>query len=512
MTYIIARNNFLYVFTERRDKKLEEMCSYVDPDSHWRIKNTREKAEKLGDQNLLNWINQWDGRNRIYKMRVLHNPNDKYKFEYEIPIGMLNVVKNYYSIKGTYDFIEERFIKNASSIDDDNIKKKVILRDEKQVKCAQNISENDGRGIIEATTGFGKTILGINTIQELRLPTIIIVNHATVIAQWDKVVREYFNLHRYKNGNLYVYSKSKSRGLMKALEKPFDVCIVICTADLLSSVFFGNGKTVKDRNELLNLWLEDYADHLIFDEVHEGASNTSTSVLDELVVFSRQGFSATVGLNSQNKDLEYISRIGSVIYTIQDTEIFDRESIPLKFLKVRPLSFPRRTDYDTIKKKAIIYNQHRNRAIIKVIDEMLDEDRNIAVFIENIEHARHLSQLTGFPYTEAKDGDREKKIREFKSGEIPVLFATYKLLGVGFDYEMLDTIILAGAGKGAIKLIQAVGRAKRVAEGKNTIKIFDIADNCKTLRDQAIERLNLWVNEGIYKIDVRDTYLSRYMR
>ena len=165
-----------------------------------------------------------------------------------------------------------------------------------------------------------------------------------------------------------------------------------------------------------------------------------------------------------------------------------------------------------IKQRAIIYNQQRNRMIMKAIDESLDEGRRVIVFIENIEHARHLSQLSGFPYTEAKDGEKEEKIVQFKSGEVPVLFATYKLLGVGYNDPTLDTVILAGAGRGAGKMIQAVGRIMREVEGKMTPKVYDFADNCKTFRDQAVERLNLWVNETIYKIDVRDTFLSRYLR
>ena len=52
----------------------------------------------------------------------------------------------------------------------------------------------------------------------------------------------------------------------------------------------------------------------------------------------------------------------------------------------------------------------------------------------------------------------------------------------------------------------------REVEGKRVPRVFDFADNVDKLREQAIERLNIWVDEKIYDIDVRGTFLSRYFR
>lgn len=488
---------------------LEQMCSYEDPDAHWRREFILKRAEKTGED--ISWLKEWDGRKKVYKkrLRYLH---DGQLWEYDIPIGMLKSVETLIGMNGNYHVIDSRFIKDKIRLDNNDYKKIVELRDDDQRAGAEAIRQNESRGIVEAVTGFGKTILGIDAIQNYRLPTLIIANTLTIVGQWDEKITEYFNLHRYKQGSIYIYTFCKHRGFDRALRQSDDIAIMLTTNSTVWHVYFGDSDGTIRRNINMRKWIDEYNDFFIYDEVHEAGSDTAIDVLDQITSYSRLGFSATVMSREDNKDLEYISRIGSIIYTRLNKHVREAKSIPLKFLRVRGIAFGRRTPYTEVYTRAIIENTERNETIIRVIDKAMDEDRRVLVLVEKLAHGRWLSLMSGFPVTWADDKLRKQKFKDFHSGEVPVMICTYKLVGVGYDHPLLDTVILAGAGRSKNKEVQAVGRIMRDVEGKKSKQVFDFADNCDKMRDQATERLNIWVNEGVYRIDVRDTYLSRYMR
>ncbi len=507
ITNVEVFNNFFYVYSFKRVFELENMCSYADPDSEWRIKNSLIKYEKEGNTRMMNYINKWDGRVKLYTMK-----DTLTDVEYKIPIGMLDSVITYLELAGEVVVQDNRFKKYKNKFNNDHIKTVIRYRNDEQRQATNIIRQQEGRGIVEATTGFGKTILALKTIQQLRQPTVIIADSSVIVDQWNEQIQTYFNLYRYNNGNLSIYTIEKHKSFTKAIRDTDNILLMVCTSSLLHHVFFKGTDKTHLRNGYIRSWLTHICDMVIYDEVHNAGAKTAINVLDELDVYSRLGFSATVFKRGDNRNLEYVGRIGSIIYTLLAKHIKEAKSIPLKFLSVRGRSYSRRTLYDEIVKEAVIYNQERNDKIIITADEMLDEGRRVLILINKIEHARLLNSISGFPYTWASDKDRKAKFKTFHSGDFPVFICTYDLVGEGYDYPELDTIILAGEGKGYTRYVQAVGRILREVEGKRVPKVFDFADNVDKLREQAIERLKIWVDEKIYDIDVRGTFLARYFR
>jgi len=500
--------NNKFILESREDMpELEQLCSYDDPDAQWRRKSITERADRTGED--ISWLKDWNGSKKLYHKKVRVGYGGKI-YQYDIPIGMLKSVQALISIDGNYDVIDSRFIKEESSIQDDHINM-VELRNDEQEAGATAIRQSESRGIIEAVTGFGKTILGILAIQTNRLPTLIVANTLIIVQQWDEQIVKYFNLYRYKQGSTHIYTYNKHRGFDRALENIPDIAIMLSTNSTIWHVYFGESDGTIERNKLMKHWIDFYNDFLIYDEVHEAGSDTAIDVLDQITAYSRLGFSATVMSREDNKDLEYVARIGSIIYTRLNKHMREAKSIPLKFMKVKGIAFGRRTTYPEVYMRAVTENAERNETIIKLIDKAMDEDRRVLVLVEKLQHARWLSLMSGFPHTWASDKERYDKFDAFHDGSVPVMICTYKLVGVGYDHPMLDTVILAGAGRSKNKEVQAVGRIMRDAEGKKSKQVFDFADNCDKMRDQATERLNIWVNERVYKIDVRDTYLARYM-
>jgi superfamily II DNA or RNA helicase len=503
----------MFVILDEVDKKLEKMCSYSDPDAEWKIKIGLEKAEKANNRSKMRWLNRWDGTKPIYKKTVLNSYNGK-RVQYEIPIGMKNAVLSYLHTLGGVRLINNQFLKDGSRLTDTDIAVRVEPRDENQENAFQAIHRENGTGIIEAATGFGKSAIGIHAIQSLQSPTLITATVSKIISQWAGHIMKFFNYNAATSGSFWMfYSDDEHYTYKQLLDHPEKIKIMIATPSLLyKSIFMPNGKTTKKRNECINTWLADYCDYLIVDEVHDASADQYIAVLDSLTMYRRLGMSATVMTRSDNKDLEYVARVGSIIYTFMINQKYGAQTIPLKFLKAPHMPTSRRTRYEDIYQKAIIANVQRNNKVVEAIDDCMDEDRIVLVLVEKIDHARRISEMSGFPYTSSGDPARKQKFEDFHSGDIPVLICTYKLVGKGYDYPALDTIILAGAGRGFNQNVQAVGRAYREYEGKNIPKVFDFADTTGVLRDQTLERLDIWISQEIYKIDARDTFIAGYLR
>lgn len=503
-------NNEIVLQSKDRLLAIENMCSYKDPDSVHRKRYLIKKYTEEGNTRGLDWVRKWDGRNRVYRIKE-EKIVDHLWYVYTVPIGLYHIVMAYLKIKEDYDFTDHRFITQDNLLTNDDIQQYVKLRDN-QREAGRRIKEVNARGIVEATTGFGKTILGIYSIQHHLSPTVIFADKSVIIDLWVKDLQNFFNIYTYKIGGLYVFSRIEHKKKKDALQDYKNILFMVGTPKIFYNVYFKRSGDTKERNELIKQWLKTICNSFIYDEVHHAGSPTSVSVLDELTTYYRMGFSATVMKRDDNRDLEYIARIGSIIYTLSSRDIHEKRSIDLQFLKTHSIPFGRREDYTTIYNEAVITNDSRNDIIVDTIYDMLEENRIILVLVDKLDHGAILHSMTGFNYTWSKDKERERKFEEFTSGKESVLICTYQLAGEGFNYPMLDTVILAGAGRSAIKLIQAIGRAMRVVEGKNKPKIFDFADNCEKLRDQTLERLNVWVKEQIFKINVKDTFLSRYMR
>lgn len=94
---------------------------------------------------------------------------------------------------------------------------------------------------------------------------------------------------------------------------------------------------------------------------------------------------------------------------------------------------------------------------------LIKEGRRVLVFTRFIAEARALSErLGGVEYVTGETGksEREDCIRRFKTGRT-MCCANVNVLGVGFDYPELDTVVLASPTMSLARYYQWVGRAIR---------------------------------------------------
>ncbi len=75
-----------------------------------------------------------------------------------------------------------------------------------------------------------------------------------------------------------------------------------------------------------------------------------------------------------------------------------------------------------------------------------------------------------------------------------IIIAT-SIFDEGIDIPHLETLIIAGGGKSAIKTTQRIGRVLRKFPGKSKAMVHDFADDCRWLKDHYKERRTIYEDD-----------------
>ena len=139
-------------------------------------------------------------------------------------------------------------------------------------------------------------------------------------------------------------------------------------------------------------------------------------------------------------------------------------------------------------------NEDRDELIIQDVKQCVDDGRTPVVLSKYVEHSRRLYQrlinyadkvflLSG---RNSKKEHKEilKQMKQVTPGESMILVATGKLIGEGFDYPRLDTLVMATpvAWKGVVE--QYAGRLNRDYDGKKSVIIYDYVDSHISMFDR----------------------------
>ena len=73
--------------------------------------------------------------------------------------------------------------------------------------------------------------------------------------------------------------------------------------------------------------------------------------------------------------------------------------------------------------------------------------------------------------------DREKVRTIVEKKKDHVILASYGTLSMGVNIKKIDNIIFASPSKSKIRNLQSIGRGLRKVEGKDSMRLFDIADD-----------------------------------
>ena len=243
--------------------------------------------------------------------------------------------------------------------------------------------------------------------------------------------------------------------------------------------------------------------NIIIDECHlvnpkEGMYKSFLSILKCKVL----GLTATPYRLSSSRDfgsmLKFITRtrpciFSEVIYQVQISTLLDMGYLAkLDYYAMNPigwneLNLKMNTTGADYTDKSVIREYERidfYGYLVHIVQRLMNPKSGvrrkcILVFTRFLKEAERLTW--SIPGTAIVSGETPKKERErvleaFKSGEIPVV-ANVGVLTTGFDYQELDTVVIARPTMSLALYYQMIGRAIRPHKDKKVAWIVDLAGN-----------------------------------
>ncbi len=342
------------------------------------------------------------------------------------------------------------------------------------------LNENGGGGLLELPCGYGKTIIALNIISELKKKTLVIVHKGFLVNQWVERIEQF--LPDAKIG--------KIQGQIIDIENK-DIVIGM----------------------LQSLSMKDYPDDMynsfgltIVDECHHISSEVFSRSLQSIVTKCMLGLSATM----QRKDgLTKVFKmyLGDIVYKVK-RETDDKVLIKAINYKTTDENFNEVIiDYrgNTAQSKMISklceYN-HRSDFIVNVLKKELEEkqdqqimvlgqNKNLLIYIHNAVEKQNIASV-GFYVGGMKEADL--KISETKK----IIVATYAMAAEGLDIKTLSTLFLVSPRS---DVVQSVGRILRVKHERPLV--IDLIDPHTNFINQWNKR-RAFYKKNKYKIIMTD--------
>ena len=302
-------------------------------------------------------------------------------------------------------------------------------------------------GIIKATTGSGKTVLGLAVACALSYPTLVVVPTKAIMRQWIERVREFTNVEA---------------GIIQ--QNTCDVKPI--TIAMIHSLARRGNYGLYDRFGLV-----------IYDEVHVTSAETFSRTVHLFNSRYRLGLSATPRRKDGMENV-FLWHIGSVIAEYSAVEIKP---------KVVALSYysTRTAQIGCVGKDGLILGKYlnkiakdtvRTRLISKAVARAYKEDREVLVLSDRLKVLDDMRAILTNEFNVPR-ADIGYMTGTTKQPERKILLATYECAGLGFDKPALDTLVFATPRS---DVEQAVGRLMRSGK-RNRPLVIDVVDRASPI-------------------------------
>lgn len=352
------------------------------------------------------------------------------------------------------------------------------------------------RGVFSLPPGLGKTEIMIALVNSLRaFPTLWLTHTRTLLEQTFERFKQRLEHQGISIGQIGGGSW-----------QPKD--ITIATVQTLTHK--ANHKKVIELLKPIQV--------IISDEAHHTPSKTWFKLLCGCSAPFRFGCSATPLDRGDGSDLCLIGTAGDIIY-----ELTPMEAAELGFIDVPKITFVEYMDgcnsakepyageviWKELYEKHIVNASLRNQAILDVCKHCVESDRRAIVLIRMIEHGKILEKElirwfqtdahVKFVWGTSSDAVRHEVVEAFKDGVVRVLIAS-SIFDEGADIPEIDAVVIAAAGKSAIKAMQRAGRGMRKSSEKQLL-VFDFMDRAHpVLLKHSNARRRVYRNRGFKDI------------
>jgi superfamily II DNA or RNA helicase len=360
-------------------------------------------------------------------------------------------------------------------------------------------------GVQHICTGGGKSALAAKIIQHLQNKAVVLVQSGDLLEQMLDDLKAVLG----EEGVGFI-------GDGTADVKDVNVCMVqslhryykMKTAPQAPGAAPDKKNTHKWETEIQQLLQQTRV--VIFDEVHGVAARQPFEVLS---MFGNAAHVTGLSASPWRDDGTGIlieCACGPVVEHVSATELINAGWLVPPTIYVHELPVPEGAakygDYDTAYKTFILDCEPRHNYIARLANSHLAKGDVTLVLVKFIEHGEALQQrIPGSVFVEGKlaKTKRKKLWQKVRDGELKCIIAT-SLADQGLNIPVLDTLILAGAGKSSTRALQRVGRVLRKPEGSNKTQatVHEIADAHSILKAHTKRRIGIYTTEPAFKFEV----------
>jgi len=378
-------------------------------------------------------------------------------------------------------------IPNGKDID---INFSLELKEEQKIPAEMTLNayHEKGGGILSLPCGFGKTILALYFISQLKKKTIVVVHKEFLMNQWIERIK--FALPDAKIGIV--------QGDKCEIEN--------------SDIIIGMLQTLSMRDFPENTF--DEIGHVIIDECHRIPSKVFSRALMRINSTYMLGLSATPNRkDGLTKVLKYY--IGNVIYSVKS---FDKNIVKVDRYLLKSdneeynqevLNFRGQVQMATMINN-IANCKNRTRLIVDKIVEELNKQEHTQILVlsdrrEHLDEIFKLSKEKGIESIGYYVGGMKKKDLKI-SESCRLILGTYPMAKEGLDIPSLNCLILATP---ISDIIQSIGRIDRIKHTIIVPKIIDFVDEFSLFKSQGRKRMDVFKKKK-YNIEDIPFDLDKY--
>ena len=401
--------------------------------------------------------------------------------------------------RGKFEYLSDLCNQNnikMNTIDKRNSGQKINIEFNGKLRDEQSIALNEmlkyENGILEAPTGFGKTVICCKLIETRNVNTLIVTFNLSLLKQWKERLKEFLNIEEI--GQI---GDNKN-----TLTNKIDVASI--------KIIYNDGK--------FSDIVKNYG-MIIIDECHHSSAYTYEAALNMMNAKYVYGVSATP--EKENGHTPIIKmQCGDIRYKVNMKE-YNRnlnllmkvynKNVHLNFVNKNIKDYKINEIYDLISKDVI-----RNDVVIKDVEKEFKNGKNILVLTERIDHLEYLYEQLSKTTNNIivyRGGLGKKILKKYdelnfnikENNENKIIIATSSCIGEGFDDSSLEVLFLTMPISSVNRIVQYTGRLHRKNDNKKEIIVYDyVDDNFSMIRNMFLKRKKAYEKVG-YEI-IEDNY------
>lgn len=350
---------------------------------------------------------------------------------------------------------------------------------ESQVSAVETLVENE-TGILNAATAFGKTVVCCDIIAKKKVNTLILLQSSALMEQWESALKKFLTIdEELPEYETATGRKKKRKSVIGKLQGAHDSTTGIIDIAMVGSVC---------KKGQIHKRVKEYG-LVIVDECHHAASDTIVEVLQEVNAKYVYGVTATPFRSDGLEKINYML-LGPIRYRYTSKDRAKEQGIEHlvypRFTRAVAPRFQQDRMHPNEAYAIVRDNEDRDNIIVNDVIKCVKEGRTPVILSKYVDHSRKLyERLLGYAdKVFLLSGEKSKKehkmilrqMNQVKTDESMILVATGKLIGEGFDYPRLDTLIMAMPVSWKSVVEQYAGRLNRDYEGKESVIIYDYVD------------------------------------